>query len=91
LEEKKRPVKMKEKTLTILTLIFIAMSITGFTYAQWNDVIVVSNRMRFGDLTLRFVHPLDSWDNDDATKDVGKRICEYTNPVLFPVALRRSK
>lgn len=71
---------MKEKTLILLTLIFIAMSITGFTYAQWNDVIVVSNRMRFGDLTLRFVHPLDSWDNDDATKDVGKLNCYYTNP-----------
>jgi hypothetical protein len=76
----KKMVKMKEKTLTLLTIIFIAMSITGFTYAQWNDVIVVSNRMRFGDLTLRFVHPLDSWDNDDATKDVGKLNCYYTNP-----------
>lgn len=71
---------MKEKILTLLTLIFIAMSITGFTYAQWNDTIVISNRMTFGHLTLRFVDPLDSWDKDDATKDIGKLNCYYTNP-----------
>lgn len=71
---------MKEKILTLITLTFIAMSISGFTYSQWNDVIVVRNTMEFGDLTLRFVHPLDCWDNDDATKDVGKCTCEYTNP-----------
>jgi hypothetical protein len=39
---------MKEKILTLLTFIFIAISISGFTYAQWNDTITVSNTMTFG-------------------------------------------
>ena len=60
--------------------IFISLSILGFVYAQWNDVIVVRNRMTFGTLTIRFTTPLKYWDNDDATKDVGKLDCYYTDP-----------
>jgi len=56
------------------------MSITGFTYAQWNDLIVISNTMEFGHLTLRFVYPLDFSDIDDASKDVGKLNCYYADP-----------
>jgi len=71
---------MKEKFLALLTCIFIALSTTGFIYAQWNDIITVSNTMEFGHLTLRFVYPLTCWDIDDATKDVGKLNCDYTDP-----------
>jgi len=70
---------MKEKFLALLTCIFIALSTTGFIYAQWNDIITVSNTMEFGHLTLRFVEPLDFWDIDDATKDVGKLDCYYAD------------
>jgi len=71
---------MKEKTITILICILIALSILGFAYAQWNDVITISNTMEFGHLTIRFVEPLKFWDNDDTTKDVGKIYCEYVVP-----------
>lgn len=71
---------MKEKALALLTCIFVSLSILGFVYAQWNDVIVVRNRMTFGTLTIRFTTPLKYWDNDDATKDVGKLDCYYTDP-----------
>ncbi len=71
---------MKEKALALLTCIFMSLSILGFVYAQWNDVIVVRNRMTFGTLTIRFTTPLKYWDNDDATKDVGKLDCYYTDP-----------
>jgi len=73
---------MKEKVLTLLTLIFIALSISGFTYAQWNDTIVVSNTMTFDywndSLNMGFVNPLICWD-DETTKDVGKFNCYYTD------------
>jgi len=87
---------MKEKILTILTLIFIAMSITGFTYAQWNDVIVIKNTMTFGywgDLNMGFVQPLTctEYHTDPLTgelkpgeyqgKDVGNCECQYTDLV----------
>jgi hypothetical protein len=92
----KKMVKMKEKTLTILTLIFIAMSISGFTYAQWNDTITISNTMTFGmwgDLNMGFVQPLTctEYHTDPATgelvegeylgKDVGKCECQYDDEV----------
>ena len=67
---------MKEKILTLLTLIFIAMSISGFTYAQWNDIIVVNTTMTFGALNMGFVDPLTRSDNEDA-KDVGTIDCHY--------------
>ena len=72
---------MKEKTLTILALIFVALSISGFTYAQWNDTIVVKNTMTFGywsDPNMGFVEPLNCLDNED-TKDVGECDCSYTD------------
>ena len=83
---------MKEKTLALLTVIFIALSITGFTYAQWNDTIVISNTMTFGywgDLNLVFVYPLTctEYHTDPLTaellegeylgKDVGNSDCQY--------------
>jgi hypothetical protein len=74
----KKLVKMKEKTLTLLTLVFIALSISGFTYAQWNDVIIISNTMTFGSWTIRFVGPLDCSENENA-KDVGQFDCYYTD------------
>ena len=69
---------MKEKILTILTLIFIAMSISGFTYAQWNDIIIVSNTMQIGNLNMGFVQPLTCTDNE-ATKNVGECDCQYAD------------
>ena len=82
---------MKEKVLTLLTFIFIAMSISGFTYAQWNDIIVVSNTMRFGDLNMGFTKQelptCVEYHIDPATrqlvegeylgKDVGECECYY--------------
>jgi len=69
---------MKEKALTLLTLTFIALSISGFTYAQWNDVIIISNTMTFGSWTIRFVDPLECSDNEVA-KDVGQFDCNYAD------------
>lgn len=71
-------VEMKEKALTLLTLAFIALSISGFTYAQWNDVIVISNTMTFGSWTIRFVDPLECSDSEVA-KDVGQFDCNYAD------------
>jgi hypothetical protein len=72
---------MKEKTLTLLSIIFLAMSVSGFTYAQWNDVIIISNTMTFGSWTIRFVDPLEFSDNE-ATKDIGQCNCYYTDEDL---------
>jgi hypothetical protein len=72
---------MKEKSTAILILVFIALSISGFTYAQWNDVITISNTMTFGywgDLNLGFVDPLTCSDNEN-TKNVGTLNCYYDN------------
>ena len=71
---------MKQKALALLICIIIAMSVSGFAYAQWNDVIVVRNTMTFGDPGLGFVKPLKCWDNE-ATKDIGKFDCYYTDPI----------
>lgn len=70
---------MKEKARALLTCTIIAMGICGFVYAQWNDVIIVRNTMRFGDLNMGFVEPLKCWDNE-ATKEVGKYDCYYADP-----------
>lgn len=67
---------MREKTIAFLTCIFIAMSIFGFTYAQWNDVIIVNTTMTFGTLNVGFVDPLTWADNEDS-KDVGFIDCHY--------------
>ncbi|MDH5733186.1 MAG: hypothetical protein OEY88_05310 [Candidatus Bathyarchaeota archaeon] len=89
---------MKEKILTLLTLIFIAMSITGFTYAQWNDTIVVKNTMSFGywALNMAFVEPLtcteyhtnpitnELKEGEYLGKEVGSCDCEYDDWVIDP-------
>ena len=68
---------MKEKALALLTCIFISLSILGFIYAQWNDVVVIRNVMTFGDdPDMGFVDSLKCWDNE-APKDVGKYGCYY--------------
>ena len=71
---------MKSKTLGLFLCTLIAMSACGIAYAQWNDMVVVQSRMTFGTLTLRFVGTPDCSDNDDATKDTGVCVCEYTDP-----------
>lgn len=86
---------MKEKTLTLLTIIFIALSITGFTYAQWNDTLVVKNIMTFGTSVpeIGFVYPrtCTEYHTDPVTselkegeylgKEVGDCQCDYADPV----------
>ena len=85
---------MKEKVLTLLVIIFIALSITGLTYSQWNDTITICNTMTFGQLAseIGFVDPLTCMEyHRDATgqlqkgeyegKDVGKCQCNYEDPV----------
>ena len=72
---------MKQQALTLLSCIMIAMSITGFAYAQWNDVIVISNTMTFGHWgapDMGFVDTPTCVDNE-ATKDVGEYDCYYTD------------
>jgi len=73
---------MKDKILVILSFIFIAMSITGFTYAQWNDTIVIRNTMTFGywndTLSMGFVEPLNCVDNE-VTENVGECNCHYAD------------
>jgi hypothetical protein len=102
LEKKKRLVKMKEKILAILPLILVAMSITGYTYAQWNDTVVVSNTMTFGQFApeIGFVHPLECMEyHTDATgqliegeyegKEVGDFQCDYDDPIIATDAYDR--
>ncbi|MDH5437280.1 MAG: hypothetical protein OEX76_00075 [Candidatus Bathyarchaeota archaeon] len=84
---------MKEKALILFTCVIIAMSISGFVYAQWNDIIVVDCTMEFGDLNMGFVEPLicTEYYTDPVTgqlfpgeylnKDVGKPECNYTDHV----------
>ena len=87
---------MKEKTLTILVLIFVALSISGFTYAQWNDTLTITNTMTFGywdDVNMGFVEPLTctEYHTDPITgelvqgeylgKEVGKCECQYNDPI----------
>ena len=88
---------MKEKALALLTCIFISLSILGFVYAQWNDVITISNTMTFGywneSLNMGFVQPLTctEYHTDPSTsklvqgeylgKHVGKCECQYTDPI----------
>ena len=91
---------MKEKALTLLTCIIIAMSISGFAYSQWNDTIVVSCTMEFGDRNMGFVEPLTctEYHTDPATgelvlgeylgKDVGKPECYYNDHVTDTETLK---
>lgn len=88
---------MKEKNLAFLTCIFVVMSISGFTYAQWNDTVVVSSTMTLGQwndtLNMGFVYPLNctEYHTDPYTgklmpgeylgKDVGKYECKYKDLV----------
>lgn len=70
----------------------IALSASGFTYAQWNDLIIVNSMMSFGTENMGFVEPLlcTEYHADAITgelipgeyleKDVGKCICEYQEP-----------
>ncbi len=73
---------MKEKSLAILICIVIALSILGFTYAQWNDTITISATMQFGQwsnsLNMGFVQPLTCSDNEN-TKNVGECDCHYAD------------
>lgn len=73
---------MRQQTLGTFICVLVAASVCGVGYSQWNDIIEIHTEMTFGTLTLRYVHPLDWWDIDDATKDTGKFLCEYTDPDL---------
>ena len=83
---------MKGKVLTLFTCIFISLSILGFVYAQWNDVLTISTTMSFGTENMGFVEPIRciEYYEDPATsllvpgeylgKDVGNSECEYQEP-----------
>jgi hypothetical protein len=89
-------VKMKEKTLTLLTLIFIAMSITGFTYAHWGNTITISGIAEIGALNMGFVgvptcteYHIDPANGELVEgeylgKDVGECKCDYTDSKTDP-------
>ncbi len=80
---------MRDKHIGFLALVMIALSASGFTYAQWNDMITVNSIMSFGTENMGFVEPLSSREyHEDAItgelilgeylgKDVGKCLCEY--------------
>jgi len=80
---------MKEKALAIIFCIFIALSMTGFIYAQWNDVITITNTMTFGTENMGFVGQPEciEYHEDPLTgqlvlgeyqgKEVGNCECEY--------------
>jgi hypothetical protein len=80
---------MKEKCLGFLTFVMIVLSVSGFTYAHWNDVIIVNSIMSFGTENMGFVEPklCVEYHEDPLSgelvlgeylgKDVGKCSCEY--------------
>jgi hypothetical protein len=93
---------MKEKILAILPLILVAMSITGYTYAQWNDTVVVSNTMTFGQFApeIGFVYPLacmeyhtnaagQLMEGEYQGKEVGDCQCDYDDPIIATDAYDR--
>lgn len=88
MHKKANPRGTNQKYTALMLIPIILLSMAGFAYAQWNDIIVVSATMSFGTENMGFVQPLECKEYQDPTtgqliqgeylgKDVGNCECEY--------------
>ncbi|MDH5733188.1 MAG: hypothetical protein OEY88_05320 [Candidatus Bathyarchaeota archaeon] len=80
---------MNKKLAAIPLLIAITLSIFGFVYAHWSDMVYIEGTVEMGTLAIAFdpVEPLIVWDNEDLLpipKDIGKSTMEY-DPTSYVV------
>lgn len=74
---------MKQKTLTLLTCIMIAMSISGFTYAHWSDTIHINGTVNTGELRIEFTKVNGGGDGGTVTIIDPKKV-EWTITNAYP-------
>lgn len=60
---KKKGVKQEmKKALALFATLMIALSLAGFVYAHWTDVIYINGEAHMGELIFGFTEQYGSWD-----------------------------
>jgi len=84
---------MNKKIVGTFALLMIALSVAGFVYAHWSDVIYINGTVDMGSLTFGFTSIIMCEDGKmmaDGTilkpepKDVGSVFCELAEPEVDP-------
>lgn len=68
-----------KKAMGIFALLMVALTVVGFAYAHWQDMLKINGMVETGSLTVGFTKILNYWDKEDyikyqlglPTKDVG--------------------
>ena len=86
-----------KKAIGLFAILMIALSIVGFAYAHWSDIIKINGEVRTGVLTVGFTEIVRDWDKEDyylnvpaaappgwEYKDVGTTKCTLLLPYTEP-------
>jgi len=81
---------MNTKTMGMFALLIIALSVVGFAYAHWTDLIKINGVVSTGSMTVGFTEIVREWDKEDwltfygqnpEGKDVGDTFCWLDEPL----------
>lgn len=73
---------MKTKVMGMFALLIVALSVAGFVYAHWSDMVTIDGTAEMGSLTFGFGRVVADWDSEVYTndKDVGDTNCTLSMP-----------
>ncbi|MDH5437283.1 MAG: hypothetical protein OEX76_00090 [Candidatus Bathyarchaeota archaeon] len=78
---------MKTKVMGMFALLVIALSVAGFAYAHWSDMVTIDGTAEMGSLTFGFTKIVASWDSEDYNqyppeKHVAEGVCTLSEPEI---------
>jgi hypothetical protein len=85
--------KMKTKVMGMFTLLIIALSVAGFAYAHWSDMVTIDGTAEMGSLTFGFTRIVAEWDYenyswpDNPEKHTAEGTCTLSEPEEDPHSL----
>ena len=76
---------MKTKVMGMFALLVIALSVAGFVYAHWSDMVTIEGTAEMGSLTFGFGRIVAEWDSEDyldcpENKCAAEGVCNLSMP-----------
>jgi len=64
-KEKESDNGMKTKMMATLAILLLVLSVAGFVYAHWSDMVTINGTVYMGSLSFGFGRIVSEWDSED--------------------------
>jgi hypothetical protein len=74
---------MNKKIMATFAVLMFALSIAGFVYAHWSDMVYIEATVKMGSVTFGFTRIVAEWDWEDYAdeKEVANGVCTLSKEV----------